>query len=84
MRLEHHLVGGYVRYISPHIIIIIIIMARDVDLYDFSNYPKNHFLYSNINYKAIVKFKDKTCGVLIKEFVGLRPKIVNLLASKAV
>ena len=25
MRLEHHLVGGYVRYKSPHIIIIIII-----------------------------------------------------------
>ena len=24
MRLEHHLVGGYVGYISPHIIIIII------------------------------------------------------------
>ena len=29
MRLEHHLVGGYVRYISPHIIIIIIIYALD-------------------------------------------------------
>ena len=28
MRLEHHLVGGYVRYISPHIIIIIIIMYQ--------------------------------------------------------
>ena len=27
MRLEHHLVGGYVRYISPHIIIIIIIIT---------------------------------------------------------
>ena len=27
MRLEHHLVGGYVRYISPHIIIIIIRIA---------------------------------------------------------
>ena len=26
MRLEHHLVGGYVRYISPHIIIIILII----------------------------------------------------------
>ena len=26
MRLEHHLVGGYMRYISPHIIIIIIII----------------------------------------------------------
>ena len=29
MRLEHHLVGGYVRYISPHIISIIIIIIRD-------------------------------------------------------
>ena len=29
MRLEHHLVGGYVRYISPHIIIIIIIYTVD-------------------------------------------------------
>ena len=28
MRLEHHLVGGYVRYISPHIIIIIIIITN--------------------------------------------------------
>ena len=27
MCLEHHLVGGYVRYISPHIIIIIIIIS---------------------------------------------------------
>ena len=26
MRLEHHLVGGYVRYISPYIIIIIIMI----------------------------------------------------------
>ena len=28
MRLEHHLFGGYVRYISPHIIINIIIIAE--------------------------------------------------------
>ena len=32
MRLEHHLVGGYVRYISPHIIIIIIIMKLGPDI----------------------------------------------------
>ena len=30
MRLEHHLVGGYVRYISPYIIIIIIINANPI------------------------------------------------------
>ena len=29
MRLEQHLVGGYVRYISPHIIIIIINLGTD-------------------------------------------------------
>ena len=32
MRLEHHLVGGYVRYISPHILIIIIIVVRTLAL----------------------------------------------------
>ena len=26
MHLEHHLVGGYVRYISPYIIIIIMVL----------------------------------------------------------
>ena len=26
MRLEHHLVGGYVRYISPHIIILLLLL----------------------------------------------------------
>ena len=25
MRLEHHLVGGYVRYVSPHIIILLLL-----------------------------------------------------------
>ena len=33
MRLEHHLVGGYVRYISPHIIIIIMIEALFTHLF---------------------------------------------------
>ena len=28
MRLEHHLVGGYVRYISPHIIIIVLVSVN--------------------------------------------------------
>ena len=34
MRLEHHLVGGYVRYISPHIIIIIIILLNKVTVFN--------------------------------------------------
>ena len=35
MRLEHHLVGGYVRYISPHIIIIIIMPPYHVFFIEF-------------------------------------------------
>ena len=30
MRLEHHLVGGYVRYISPHIYYIILLLLKDI------------------------------------------------------
>ena len=36
MRLEHHLVGGYVRYISPHIIIIIIMAGDLIQLTDLA------------------------------------------------
>ena len=42
MRLEHHLVGGYVRYISPYIIIIIINFIQScmytVIVHDFRYY----------------------------------------------
>ena len=33
-------------------------MAREAHRYDFSNYPSNHFLYSDANKKVIGKFKD--------------------------
>ena len=45
MRLEHHLVGGYVRYISPHIIIIIIILLKENLWYNNNN---NMWTYSYI------------------------------------
>ena len=38
MRLEHHLVGGYVRYISPHIIIIIIITSAFMPEFEFPHW----------------------------------------------
>ena len=36
MRLEHHLVGGYVRYISPYIIIL---LNFDFGKSHFINHP---------------------------------------------
>ena len=34
MRLEHHLVGGYVRYISPHIIILLLLKLNNQHVRD--------------------------------------------------
>ena len=51
MRLEHHLVGGYVRYISPHIIIIIIMTLTAIHLlYYITNSPHNHMVDRPISY----------------------------------
>jgi hypothetical protein len=50
-------------------------MAQNPDLYDTSDFPTDHFLYSTKNKKVIGKFKDETNGNPITHFVGLRPKM---------
>ena len=53
MRLEHHLVGGYVRYISPHIIISIINFSNEKEnnlikpFYDNEFWLRHLFIFSN-------------------------------------
>ena len=53
-------------------------MKQDQHLYDTSNYPKEHFLYSTINKKIIGKFKDETGGLPIVEWIGLRAKMYSI------
>jgi hypothetical protein len=43
--------------------------------FDTSDYPKDHFLYSNENKKVIGKFKDELGGKIMTEFVGFRSKL---------
>jgi len=47
-------------------------MAEDIDLYDTSNYPKDHPLYSDKNIKVLGKMKDGCAGKPIAECVCLR------------
>ena len=54
-------------------------MKEDADLFDTSDYPKEHFLYSDVNKKVVGKMKDECAGVPIEEFVGLRSKMYSLL-----
>ena len=49
--------------------------------YDFSDYPKDHQLYSEQNKKVIGKFKDECSGTPIAEYVGLRPKMYSILRA---
>ena len=46
--------------------------------FDFSNYPKNHPLYSTKNKAVLGKFEDETAGEVIEEFVGLRGKCYSI------
>ena len=56
-------------------------MARNLQHYDTSAYPKTHPLYSPVNAKAIGKFKDKTNSIPPEEFVRLRAKMYSLKCS---
>ena len=52
-------------------------MATFGNVFDFSDYPKSHPLYSVVNKKLSGKFKDELSGQPIAEFVGLRPKMYS-------
>ncbi len=49
--------------------------------FDFSEYPKNHFLYDETNKKVIGKFKCETKGSAITEFVGLKSKMYSFTSE---
>ena len=50
-------------------------MANDIEIYDTSSYPNDHFLHCMTNKKVIGKMKDETAGTPIKAFVGLKAKM---------
>ena len=53
-----------------------------LEKFDTSNYPKDHFLYTDLNKKIIGKFKDEAGGQQITEFVGLRAKLYSFILDE--
>ena len=49
------------------------ILLPNSDKFDFSKYPKDHFLHSNKNKKILGKFSDETPGRFEEEYVALCP-----------
>ncbi|XP_041351368.1 uncharacterized protein LOC121370296 [Gigantopelta aegis] len=54
-------------------------MLQDSNLFDTSEYPTDHVLYSTVNKKVLGKMKDETHGIPIQEFVGLKSKMYSLI-----
>ena len=53
----------------------------DKEMLDFSNYSTKSKYYDDSNKLVIGKMKEKTRGVVIKEFVGLKPKMYSFLVG---
>ena len=62
-------------YAIPGVEDVYMEMSKMGDYFDFSNYPKDHPLYSTANMKVVGKFKDELGGSILDKFVGLRPKL---------
>jgi len=56
-------------------------MKNNMDLYDMSDYRKEHPLHPNTNKKVLGKMKDECAGTPIAEYVGLKPKMYSILKS---
>ena len=56
-------------------------MELEKQVYDFSDYEKTHFLFSNANKKVVGKFKDETNGCPITEFVGVKAKMYSFVTE---
>ena len=52
-------------------------MNENIEIFDTSNYPKNHLsgIKSGVNKKVPGKFKDELGGEIIKEYAGVRAKL---------
>jgi hypothetical protein len=56
-------------------------METDKNLFDTSDYPKEHPLHSNANKKVLGKMKDECAGTPIAECVCLRPKMYSIMKA---
>ena len=55
--------------------------SNDKEIFDFSNYSTKSKYYDNSNKLVVGKMKDETAGVVIEEFVGLKPKMYSYLVD---
>ena len=55
--------------------------SHNKEIFDFGNYSNKSKYYDNSNKLVVGKMTDKTAGVAIEEFVGLKPKMYSYLVD---
>ena len=60
---------------------VYVYFSNDKEMFDFSNYSTKSKYYDDSNKLVIGKMKDKSGGVVIEEFVGLKPKMYSFLVD---
>ena len=55
--------------------------SRDKDMFHFRNFSMKSKYYDDSNKLVVGKIKDKTAGVLLEKFVGLKPRIYSFLVD---
>ena len=60
---------------------VYVYFSNDKEMFDFSNYSTKSKYYDDSNKLVIGKMKDKSGGVVIEEFVGLKPKMCSFLVD---
>ena len=53
--------------------------SSNKEMFEFSNFSTKSKYYNDSNKLVIGKIKDETAGVVIKELVGLKPKMYSFL-----
>ena len=56
-------------------------MGKHAELYDTSDYPREHLLHNVENKKVVGKMTDECAGRPIAEYIGLRPKMYSILEA---
>ena len=51
--------------------------SNDINMFDFSNYSTKSKYYDNLNKLLVSKIKYEIAGVVIKEFVRLKPEMYS-------
>ena len=55
--------------------------SNDKEMFDFSNYSSKSKYYDNSNKLVVGEMKDETVGVVMEDFVGLKPKMYLYLVD---